>query len=398
MALRGFAGLGAAAIFAAGSAFAQGQPVQPAQTSGAGSIPIGPLVVYPGINLAVGHDDNLFLTPNVTRSSAFTVLSPYVRAEAKHGPHTFDATLRIDDGRYNSSSPDDYTDYSLRGNGDLVFSGRAGLKLRADYLHGHDPRGSTDAVITATPNEYNNYGIGGLFRYGAPGARGRIEIDGSLYTRRYTNNRLATESIDHDTNQIGGTFYWRVMPRTELLAQLTYTDFNYLQGISTQDSSETRFLVGAKWEATAKTSGYAKFGRLRKEFDSPAQQNTSDSSWDLGVRWSPLTYSVFDFVTNRQTYESTGLGNTILGTNYGVTWSHGWSSRLRTQALANYRTDDYKGFDRNDDTTSFGLRADYDFRRWLRFGAQYTYWNRDSNLSTFEYKRNLFMLTVGATL
>ena len=51
-------------------------------------------------------------------------------------------------GHYWNSSNDNFTDYSLIGNGDLVFDGRTGLKLRAEFRHGHDPRGSTDRAVT----------------------------------------------------------------------------------------------------------------------------------------------------------------------------------------------------------------------------------------------------------
>jgi hypothetical protein len=396
-----FAGLAAAVFFAAGSTLAQSQqPAQPVAPTGPAGFPVGPLVVYPGIDLAVGHDDNLFLRPVDRTSSSFTVVSPYVRAEARPGPHKFDFALRIDDGRYYSSAADSYTDYSLLGNGDLVFSGRMGLTLRAEHRHGHDPRGSTDRGVSATPDEYDNSGIDGVFRYGAPGARGRIEIDAGAFARRYTNNRLSTAASDRDTSALGGTFFWRVMPRTELLFQAQHRDIDYRLAASTLDSTEDRYLVGVKWEATAATTGTAKFGRLKKDFDSPLRQDFSGSSWDVGVRWSPLTYSVFDFVTSKQASESTGVGDTVVGTNYGVTWSHAWSSRLRTQALASFRNDAYTGagVSRKDDTTSFGLRVAYDFRRWLRFGAEYTHFERDSNDNAFNYKRNLLLFTVGATL
>ncbi len=395
-----FGGFAAAAFFA-GGALAQGQ--QPAQTvapSGPAGFPVGPMTVYPGIDLAIGHDDNLFLQQTSPKSSSFTVVSPYVRAEARPGPHKFDIGLRIDDGRYHSSAADNYTDYSLLGNGDMVFSGRAGLKLRAEHRHGHDPRGSTDRGISATPDEYDNTGIDGVFRYGAAGARGRIEIDAGAFARRYTNNRITTEASDRDTGQLGGTFFWRVMPRTELLAQVGFREIDYRLAGSTLDSTESRYLVGVKWEATAKTTGIAKFGRLKKDFDSPLRQDFSGSSWDVGVRWSPLTYSVFDLNTSKQTGESTGFGDTIVTKLYGLTWSHAWTSRLRTQALANYRTETFTGagVGREDDTTSWGLRVGYDFRRWLRFGAEYTHFDRDSNTAGFDYKRNLLLFTVGATL
>ena len=390
-------GLGAAALLAAGSVFAQGQA--PAPTGPAG-FPVGPLTVFPGIDLAHGYDDNLFLRPTARTSSSFTVVSPYIRAEAKPGPHKFDLGFRIDDGRYHSSPADSYTDYSLLGNGDMVFSGRAGLKMRAEHRHGHDPRGSTDRGVSATPDEYDNTGIDGVFRYGAPGAQGRIEIDAGAFARRYTNNRISTSAADRDTSQLGGTFFWRVMPRTELLAQVGHRNIDYKLGTSTLDSTETRYLVGVKWEATAATTGIAKFGHLKKDFDSAARQDFSGSSWDVGVRWSPLSYSVFDFTSSKQTSESTGVGDTVVGKNYGVTWSHAWSSRLRTQALATFRNDTFvgPGVTRKDDNTSFGVKVAYDFRRWLKLGAEYTHFVRDSNDNTFNYKRNLLLFTVGATL
>ena len=393
---KAFAGLTVVAVFAAGSALAQ----TPATTSGPGGIPVGPLTVYPGVDLAHGYNDNLFLRPTATSSSSYTIVSPYVRAEAKTGPHKFDFGLRIDSGRYHSSPADSYTDYAFVGTGDMVFSGRAGLKLRAEHKRGHDPRGSTDRGISAAPDEYDTTGISGVFRYGAQGARGRIEIDGAANTRSYVNNRTTTQVSDRDTIGGGATFFWRVMPRTELLAQLSRSSIDYQLGTSTQDSTETRLLAGVKWEATAATTGTAKFGRQTKTFDSTARQNVSSSSWDLGVRWSPLTYSVFDFVSSKQTGESTGVGDSVLGTNYGATWSHAWSSRLRTQALASFRNDAFigAGITRKDDTSSFGLKVAYDFRRWLKLGAEYTHTERDSNTSTFNYKRNLLLFTVGATL
>ena len=398
------AGLFAVAFVATGTALAQGQasPSPSPATAGTppGGIPVGPLTVYPAVDLAHGYDDNLFLRPANTSSSSYTVVSPQVRAEAKTGPHRFELGLRIDSGRYHSSPADSYNDYALVGTGDMVFSGRAGLKLRAEHRHGHDGRGSTDRGVSLTPDEYNNTGMEGLFRYGAAGARGRIEINGSAFDRTYTNNRATTVAADRTTIGGGGIFYWRVMPRTELLGQVGRSYIDYGLSSSTLDSTETRFLAGVKWEATAATTGTAKFGHQTKKFDSPGRQNFSGTSWDVGVRWSPLTYSVFDFASAKQASESTGLGDTVIGKTYGVTWSHAWSSRLRTQALATFRNDEFlgAGVTRKDDTTSFGLKVAYDFRRWLKLGAEYTHFERDSNDGTFNYKRNLLLFTVGATL
>jgi hypothetical protein len=139
---------------------------------------------------------------------------------------------------------------------------------------------------------------------------------------------------------------------------------------------------------------------MNKKFNAAGRQDISDSSWELGMRWSPLTYSVFDIVSSKYTTESTGIGDATVSKNFGVTWSHAWSSRLRTQALAGFRNDDFvgAGVTRNDYTSTFGIKVDYDFRRWLRLGAAYTYTNRNSNDNVEDYKRNLLLFTVGATL
>jgi hypothetical protein len=370
---------------------------KPAPTGG---IPFGPLIAYPGIDLAVGYNDNLFSSNINKRSSTQYLVSPYVRVEAVAGPHKFDATFRVDDTTYANSRADNSTNYSLIGNASLAISGRAGLKLRAESRHGIDPRGSTDRAGSATPDEYVNQGVEGIFSYGAPGAQGRIEVDGAAFSRRYQNNRAVTEGSDRDSRQLGLTFLWRVAPKTEILALVQHRSADYLLQASTQDSTEMRYQVGAKWEATAKTAGIVKFGYLEKKFDATGRTDFSGSSWDAAVRWSPLTYSVLDFNTSKVTNESTGAGDFLLTSSYGVNWNHAWNSRFSSAALGNWRKDEFLGTagGRVDKTGTLGLRLTYQWQRWLRFGAEYTWTDRTSNQNAFDFTRNLIMFTVGASL
>ena len=365
-----------------------------------GGIPLGPMIVYPGVDVSYGHNDNLFSSNINKGSSSVTTVSPYARLEARVGPHSYDATFRVDDTRYSSSPADNTTAYALLGNASLVISGRAGLKLRAEHRRGFDPRGSTDRAGSATPDEYINQGVEGIFSYGAPGAQGRIEIDGGAYSRRYQNNRTTTVVSDRDTTQLGGTFLWRVAPKTELLALAQTRSIDYALNTSTQSSTEMRYQVGAKWDATAKTSGIVKYGLLEKKFNNSGRTDFSGTSWDGTVRWSPLTYSVFDFNTSKATNESTGTGDFLLTQSYGVNWNHAWNSRFSTMTQGSWRQDEFLGTGggRVDKTTTLGINLNYQWQRWLRFGAAYTYTDRVSTPSTFDYTRHLWMLTLGATL
>lgn len=390
----------AAALLAGGGgppAFAQTLAKPP---GGPASIAVGPLKLIPTLDLSLGYDDNLYFRSTNVIGSAYTVTSPALRLESGPGQLRFDATLRLDMGRYDAAPADNYVDVLMVANGEYAFTGRASLRLRAEHRHGHDPRGFTDRAASAVPDEWDNTGMEGVFRYGAQGAQGRIEIDAANYARRYANNRTTTAPFDRDSRQFGGTFYWRIQPKTELIFQSQRRWMDYVDPASTQDSSETRHYLGARWDATAATSGFLKFGRMDKKFSGAGRRDISDYSWDVGVRWSPRTYSAVDLSTARQTNESTGVGDAIISTSYGAAWNHAWSSRFRTQVLGNRRQDAFSGagVSRQDTVTSFGLKLGYDFQRWLRLGAEWTQTERTSTAPGVDYQRNLLLFTFGASL
>jgi hypothetical protein len=371
-----------------------------AAQDGPAGLSVEPFLIYPGIDLGVGYDDNLYSSEINKRSSSFLLVSPYVRLEAKPEPHRFDLSVSYNAARYSRTSADDYDDYRIAANGLAVFNARTDLRAHAEYFYGHDARGSTDRPSGDSPDEFVNSGAEATFGYGAPGARGRLEVNGGFYTREYQTNREFTQASDHDTSIAGGTFFWRVAPKSQLLFQAERRYFEYPLQSSTLDSHETRVYVGARWDATALTSGSAKLGWLKKDFDHDPRQDFSTGSWEVAVRWSPLTYSFFDLSTSRQTNESTGVGDTIVTSRVAVVWTHSWSSRVRSQVLGSWTSDDFRGegVTREDGTGSLGLRLNYQFRRWLRFAAEYTYTDRDSNDPVVVYQRNLILFTIGATL
>jgi uncharacterized protein (PEP-CTERM system associated) len=117
------------------------------------------------------------------------------------------------------------------------------------------------------------------------------------------------------------------------------------------------------------------------------------------VRWSPRTYSHVDLDLTRAPSETSGgVGNYIDRTSTAARWTHAWSSRLTTEARASYLADSYQGAARNDNTQAYGLKATYRMRRWLNFGAEYGHSVRDSEDNNFDFKRNVVILFVEATL
>ncbi len=379
---------------------AGGVPTQEQQR--AGGVPMGPLTAYPSVTYQLQRNDNLFLqAPNsgLVKSDTIQVLNPSVRFEGKQGANVYGLDLGATSGRYTDSGADNYDDNNVAASANLNPEARVRLGLRAEHLDIHDPRGSTNDPLTPTPNRYRQGTLGGIFGYGAPGAQGRFELELGGMDKHYYNNRATTAINDQNHRYGGGTFFWRIAPKTSLLAQLKRTNIDFTDSTSRLDSTETRLLGGITWEATAATTGIFKVGQVKKDFKDSTLVDFTGTSWEGQVRWSPLTYSRWDFSTSKTPRETTGgVGTFILGTTYAARWTHAWTSQFSSEVSASHSIDDYKGIDRSDKINNAGLKGTYQMRRWLSFGAEYRWGKRDSNVDTADYTNNVFLLFVNASL
>jgi hypothetical protein len=386
----------------AGVALAQTGPVRPAYSfptspdgKGPGGVRLGDSPVYatPFATLNYGNDSNVTLRPSNEIDSAYQVYGGGVKLDARDERSVFQYKLDALYGRYSDSTEDNYSDWGSRLSYDFAFDTRNFARLSWDYIRGHDGRGTTDRFPPQTsPDKYFTNTPGFVYSYGAPGAQGRAEVFGSLAYKRYLNNRDVTAGSDLDTRNYGAAFYWRVAPKTSLLAEARGTDLNYKLSTSTLSGNEARYYGGVTWEATAATTGTIKVGYLEKSYDS-SRPTFTGTSWEGMVSWLPRTYSKFDLYSSRQPRESSGLGDFILSDATGIVWTHGWNSVISTDANASFTKDRYKGFDRTDDIQSYGIRASYKMRRWLTLGAEYQYTKRDSTQNFNDYDKNLWLIS-----
>lgn len=356
------------------------------------------VALYPSIGFSFGRDDNLFLTNSNQKSSTIYALAPALKLQARSSATIFTLDANLKSARYVQSRADDYTDYRIAGTGEFVLSSRMGLRLGAEYNKGHDPRGSTDRGVGGEPDLFRNTGFGGLFAFGGNQARGRFEFEASSFDKRYLNNRATTIVSDRNTNSYSGRFFTRFAEKTSFLVEAREDRLDYKLSSSLLDSKERFYLVGVTWEATAATSGIVKVGQIRKDFASPTLRDSSSSGWDATVQWAPVSYSKFSFTTSKNFGESTGVGDFILTKRYGATWLHEWNSRISSAASISRANDGFVNGGRSDSTDSIGLKLNYKVQRWLMIGGEFNNTNRDSSNSTFNYKKNLYTFTVGATL
>lgn len=354
--------------------------------------------IYPDVYVGAGNNSNVVGTRDNAISSSVVTLQPYVAAELKNHGDRYTLSYRGNFTRYDSSSADNFNHHDIQLAGDNYFTSRSSLGWGAGYIERTDPRGSTDRAISAEPDKWHSPIARALYGYGTPGAQGRFEVEGSYQQKRYDNNRAFTTESDADLSTVAGRFFYRVMPRTSAVMEVRQTYADYIADTSTNDNTDRRYLVGLTWEATAKTTGTFKVGQLEKKFPNAARVGGTSGTWEGAIRWSPMTYSVWDLITSKAAADSTGFGDYITNTGATVLWNHQWASTISSRVTLGVVQSDFSATPRTDITRNYGLGFFYNIARTVRAGLELSRTDRSSNISIYEFNRNVSMLSLEVTL
>jgi hypothetical protein len=371
------------------------------------SVDVGNLALTPTLQVKQGYTDNLFDSVDNEKSTSITTIRPSINLQGQKGGFTAGLNASVEHGIHYSSRDDDYTDKALSVYSTMEFSARTKLDLIAEYLKLHDARDDSGAGESLTTDQadkasrYTTKNLGATVTYGTRESTGQIVVKATVSDKQYDNFREFTAAKDQQTRGLTGTFFYRVSPKTRLLVEGRYTDIDYDLASVTRDNTVTKLLVGAEWDATAKTTGAARVGVARKNFDSSSRDDFSGANWEVSMSWAPRTYSIFDISTNRAAEDaSAGEGDYIDTTSWTLGWSHSWNERLGSRVSYNWLNEDYvdSPIGKDDDTETATIGLTYDMRRWLTLGVDVSHVAFDSNQPNADYKTNKIFFTVEGSL
>lgn len=361
----------------------------------------GGVNIYADVAADYGYDDNVTqASAGSAASSSYLGVRPTVAAEALYRADSYAFAYVGDYRRYPDFDASNTNTHNLLFNATNVFTGRASLAWGLAYMDVHDPLGSTDRSSgTTTPDHHRDLMANATFRYGAVDAKGRLELDGGVGNKRFLNNHETTESADVDNTNLGARFFYRVMPKTQLFVEGVRTTYDYQNGDILQlTNTDYRYLLGAKWDATAATTGTIKAGVQNKQFDSSSRDDFTGFSWEASILWKPLTYTKVEFLAGRAATDPSGANvSYVMTQNNAVKWTHDWTAYFHSTATASYQRAHYHGADRADRLNAYSLGVMYDMRRWLGLGLEYNYTRRSSTEDTYDYLRHLTMFKLEAS-
>ena len=380
------------------------------------------LVFTPTLKFEQRHDDNIFATDKKTKSSWVTVVEPTFALSLDRAKSAHELKYRMSSKNFQSSNSNSYIDHHLTAKSGFEFNSRNRLLLNAGYhqleVTVSDYFSNTTHPDNRKNDKWHTKTVGGVYTYGARTARTQVDFGLNYDELRYDNSARNKDGVrvnsgqDRDATAGRITGYYGVAPKTKVLLEGRYTDYDYKSN-DQRDSKNKALLAGVTWEATAKTTGTVKIGREKKSYKQSGRSDKSTGMWEAGVTWAPRTYSTFNLKTRRgfdegniYSYDSDFDGldetenvtSTIKTVDSQLTWKHYWMERL--YSTTEYRRIDrkYQSYDRDDKIDQYGLGLTYEARRWLDIGIGFKHRENDSDAANRSYKRNIYAVTFHASL
>ncbi|GAC12901.1 outer membrane beta-barrel protein [Aliiglaciecola lipolytica] len=348
------------------------------------------------IGANIGQDDNIFRSSEEL-SDQFFQLSPALKLTELYEAVQVDAQYKGNYRQYADNSHLNYADHEASIKGQYKHTSKFTSELAFGYAKKIEEPGITNAVgfVLDEFNQIKTSSLKAAGTYGTNASKGQIRLAFDVTKRRFDNNEQAFR--DSDSNKLTGTFFYRVAPKTRLVLESSVDDIDY-QNTEFFDASakQMRYLLGAEWNATAKSTGIFKIGYQDIDYNNELLNDISGLAFYLDMIWKPNTYSTVKLGADRSTRESAipGLPSFISET-YSVGVEHEFSVKSKISLDYNYRKDDLSSSqDRSDNLSAIEARYTYALKRsWLVY-LDYKHKKRHSNLALFDYDSNIYTLGI----
>ncbi len=376
----------------------------------AASFKLGETNLTPAVRVDYVSIDNVYRKASDEVSGTGVHVKPELVWSADRRLLTFDALYS---GDYASFSEDglDYDNHylRLRGIGDISSRQRFLASLSVTNFAEEQGTGQASGVLDVLDEQVEVTGVFGRaeYTYGARNSRGNLTGGVILGSLSYSNLEAFTDGDDYTFVRPYGVFSLRLSPDTRFLTELRFTAFDYDD--DARDRDEVALLTGVEMSASSKLSGDARIGVAKASFDQDSDNDTTELIAEVGLQYSPVSYSRFDISFDRsfETEDNNvdNIGRAIDDTA-GIVWTHDWSSRFQTRTTLSLDNSDRECPNVDDQTVAFEIELNYQVRRWLQFGISGTQESRSITdcvdtpavLEALDYDRSVVGAHVRATL
>jgi hypothetical protein len=342
--------------------------------------------VSPFISERVEYESNVFQASSGSQDDVIFKTIPGFVLELPLGRHKLDLGFRTEILRYVDLESQDTEHYFVLGNLLLDFPGGLKFKLREDFARTSDPPGTElTGRIQSSTNVLSpsvEYGFARRYAIGLDYVWANVRFDDIV------------RQLDRDEHTVGVTGFYRVQPKTDLLANFSYgvKEFDHAS-----DRDVTRYIgaVGVRGEITSRLVSTFRVGYEVRDPDRGRIGSYSGIVVGGDFTYMPTERTRITLITERTVQESVFATNVAYLANL-VTLSaeHFLTPKLLLTGRVFGGSGDYfekarkvsGTFDwRTDWVYAYSLGAEYQIQKWLGVSADYTHARRDSNFDNFDF-------------
>ncbi|MGB0712699.1 MAG: outer membrane beta-barrel protein [Gammaproteobacteria bacterium] len=367
-------------------------------------IRMGSFVAFPEVTVRLLYDDNVFFENTNESEDYKTLIEPRLSVRSDWTNHELRLDFGSDITRHDDFDDENSEDYFWTTRGRLDVTRQTFLTGSLDLRHGHEGRGSPDAVNGVAPTETDSAtaNVGFEHRPGKFFLLGNAQFSQLGFDDVTTSTGLVINNDDRDRNESSGslTLGYEIQPGYNAFIRGTVDERDYDDAVDdagfNRDSTGVDIKLGAELDLGGTVNGEVNVGAFSRDFDDARFEDVDGWSTESVVYWqlTPLTTVVFN--ATRSASESTELNaSSFVASTFGVAAAHELRRNLLLEASISYTENEFEGINRTDEIYSANISATYDIDRFWFSGASYEYGERDSDVAGVEYDRNVWMLWLG---
>lgn len=363
------------------------------------------LIINGGVSLA--NDDNILRTEDQEISDTSLKLSTHLEYLTRYKSQDFQVYYKGNYFKYADHNKFNYEDHHFNINTTVDYSSHLSSLISFDFHSNvEDPNYKNySSLLTNSFNKYDKKTFKTQAYYGKKNSIGQIILRYKYDTRDFTNN--AQSYRNNQQNEYAAAFYYRIAPKTRILIEGKYQNYNYtnkkeINGFDFDESSVSHsYLTGIEWHSDANFQGAIKIGYQTKEYDNNLLKEYSDFSYSLKGKWKPYRYTSIEIQASKLPLDSTQIDvNGYDRDSIYLKVNHEISPRTQISAYYQQDKDELSSIEDDSDRTDkrYNLSTDiqHELLKWVDISFKYKHQTVNSDNYYREFDANVFEFSLMA--
>jgi hypothetical protein len=350
--------------------------------------------------LGAAYTDNFFNRRTDPDTAWGVIFKPGARYTYAVPRFLFGAGASAEYGKYSISNDQGGDDSYVDALGSLGLGWVAAANHRfdwgADLQIDHDPFGTARTEVNTGQrgelDKWRREAFDMKYTYGQSARRFNAEFRLGTQDKEYTSNEQFTRFLNYQRVGSEMTLFYNFGARTSALFDVIGLRTRYddvINPLFDRSSNEMRYRIGARWVATAKTTGDVRIGLVDRRPTVPGREDFQKVDWQVAFGWTPRSFAQLNLQTGRHSQESF-IPDTVDFINnqyYTAEFIYDWTSTFNTSANASFINAEFVGSPRRDKVYSGGIAADYRATPSISVLGNVGYTDRTTNAQFLDYNK-----------